>query len=162
MFYRSTNAEGRAQHSGGAFVSGVEFGSGIELNPTSSGAAPVITVAGDESAKDLKIQGKGTGGLRIGSASTTAITVVQRYFVEATVPALAAGASAESTVTVSGLTTNSILMLQNRLKLNSTVTGVRAEARCSTADELTIEFANISASTLSGSTVSFYLLRFGF
>lgn len=162
MNYRSTNVDGKYVHWGGAGVFGADYGSGIEFNPNSSGSAPIITSAGDESAKDLKIQGKGTGGLRIGAASTTPVVLVQRYLVEATVPTLAVGASAESTVTVTGLTTNSVLMLQNRFKLNSSVVGIRAEGRCSTANELTIEFANLSGSTITGSTQSWYLLQFGF
>lgn len=100
--------------------------------------------------------------LKVGNASTTAIALIQRYRVDATVPALSSASSAESTVTLVGLTTNAVLILQNRQKLNSTVTGVTATARCSTADELTIEWHNISQSSLSGSTQSFYLLAFQF
>lgn len=70
MLYRSTNADGRFVHYGGALVAGVEFGSGIELNPTSSGAIPRIQPAGDEQNKDIAIIGKGTGGVYIGSTAT--------------------------------------------------------------------------------------------
>lgn len=178
MNYRSTNAAGRYVHWGGAGVFGVEHGSGIEINPNSSGASPNITVVGDETNKSMAIFPKGSGTLtlgaagatlafagtatQIGTASTTAFAFVQRYRIDATVPALSSASSAESTVTVTGLTTNSILILQNRIKLNSTVTGVTATARCSTADELVIEWHNISQSSLSGSTQSFYLLQFAF
>lgn len=178
MQYRSTNADGRYVHFGGALVAGVEFGSAVELNPASSGNPAVITVAGDETNKALTIKGKGTGALNLGSslagavlnssattigaASTTPIAMIQRYRVDATVPALSSAGSAESTVTVLGLTTNSVLVLQNRVKLNSTVTGVTATCRCSTVDELVIEWHNISLSTLSGSTQSFYLLQVAF
>lgn len=162
MQYRSTNPDGRYVHWGGAGVFGVEYGSGIEFNPNSSGVAPIIQPAGDEAAKDIHIKGKGTGGVRLGLGSTTAVAMMQRYRIDATVPALSSASSAESTVTVTGLTTNSILILQNRVKLNSTVTGVTATARCSTADELVIEWHNISQSSLSGSTQSFYLLQFAF
>lgn len=162
MNYRSTNPDGRYTHFGGALVIGAEYGSGIEINPNSSGNAANIIPAGDESAKDLRIAGKGAGGVRVGANSTTPQVLNQRYFVEATVPALSSASSAESTVTVVGLTTNSCLILQNRVKLNSTVTGVFATARCSTADELTIEWHNVSQSSLSGSTQSFYLFQIGF
>lgn len=161
MNYRSTNNTGYTHHNG-ALVIGVELGSGIELNPTSSGATPTILPAGDESAKSILIAGKGTGGVMLGSGSTTPVAMFQRYLIQATVPALSSASSAESTVTVTGLTTNSVLILQNRLKLNSTVTGVTATARCSTANELTIEWHNISQSSLSGSTQSFYLGQFSF
>lgn len=234
MNYRSTNASGRYTHLGGALVVGAEFGSGIELNPNSSGSVPNITAAGDETNKGLTIMGKGsgaltlgsttavtnivgssivfgssagatigstlaltsvigssitiissggltvgssigpvtiggssltfnsTGGIQVGPASTTPILLMQRYLVQATVPALSSASSAESTVTVSGLTTNSCLFLSPRAKLNSTVTGVFATARCSTADELTIEFHNCSQSSLSGSTQSWYLFQISF
>lgn len=162
MEYRSTNPDGRYTHWGGANVIGVEFGSGIEINPNSSGSAPNIIPCGDEAAKSLTIGGKGTGGVQIGVNSTTPVTLAQRYRVDFTVPALSSASSAESTVTLVGLSTSSILVLQNRIKLNSTVTGVTVNARCSTADELTIEFHNISQSSLSGSTQSAYLLEFRF
>jgi hypothetical protein len=98
----------------------------------------------------------------IGNTSTTALRLVQRFRVDFTVPALSSASSAESTVTLVGLTTNAVMVFQNRLKLNSTVTGVHISPRCSTADELTLEFHNISQSSLSGSTQSGYLLAFQF
>lgn len=73
MYYRSTNAEGRFVHYGGALVAGVEFGSGIELNPTSSGGVARIQPAGDESNKDIALLGKGTGGVFLGSTAATAL-----------------------------------------------------------------------------------------
>lgn len=162
MNYRSTNSQGKYVHFGGSLVAGAEFGSGVEINANSSGNAPTILPVGDETNKSLIIAGKGSGGVQIGANSTTPAVLFQRYLVQATVPALSSASSAESTVTVTGLTTNSVLILQNRLKLNSTVTGVTAGARCSTADELTIEWHNISQSSLSGSTQSFYLFQIGF
>lgn len=94
--------------------------------------------------------------------STTFVQSVQRYFVQYTVPALSSGGSAESTQTIAGLTTNSILLLQERIKTNSSVTGVAVAARCSTANSLCLTFMNNSISTLSGSTQSGYLLQFAF
>jgi len=159
--YRSTNNTGYTHHNG-AFVVGVELGSGIELNPTSSAATPNIMPAGDEANKSITIQGKGTGGVQIGANSTSGQILNQRYFVEFTVPALSSASSAESTVTVLGLTTNSVILIQPRLKLNSTVTGVHVTARCSTADELVVEFHNTSQSSLSGSTQSAYVFQIAF
>ena len=79
-----------------------------------------------------------------------------------TVPALSSGPFAtESTVTVTGLSTQSVLVLQNRLINNSTA-NVSLAVRCSTVNELTIQFINESASSLSGSTQSAYLLQFNF
>lgn len=162
MNYKSTQGDGRFVHFGGALVAGAELGSGIELNPNSSGSAPNIVPCGDETDKSITIKGKGVGGVQVGNASTTPILFMQRYRVDATVPALSSASSAESTVTVLGLTTNSVLVLQNRVKLNSSITGVTAGARCSTADELVIEWHNISQSSLSGSTQSFYLFQIAF
>jgi hypothetical protein len=159
--YRSTNATGYT-HFGGAMVIGTELGSGIEINPTSSGAVANIQAAGDEAAKSIAIMGKGTGGVQLGSASTTPIALMQRYLVQFTVPALSSASSAESTVTVLGLTTNSCLFITPRTKLNSTVTGVCLTARCSTADELVVEYHNVSQSSLSGSTQSAYLFQISF
>ena len=68
MQYRSTNVIGYSHH-GGALVVGVEQESGIELNPTSSGSAPVITSAGDETNKGITLKGKGSGAVTIGDSS---------------------------------------------------------------------------------------------
>ena len=96
------------------------------------------------------------------ATSTTFGLMVQRYFVEFSVPTLSSAGSAVSTVTVIGLTTNSILILQPRVALNSTVAGVTISGMCSTANSLAITFANNSISTLTGSTQSGYLLQFAF
>lgn len=95
-------------------------------------------------------------------ASTTFITIIQRFRVDYTVPTLSSNAAAVSTVTVAGLTTSSILVLQPRLQNNSTVAGVHIEPRCSTADELSLTFINGAVSSLTGSTQSGYLLQFAF
>jgi hypothetical protein len=100
--------------------------------------------------------------IRIGQASTTTITKIQRFRVDWTVPALAAGASAETTVTVSGLSTSDVMIFQPRVTINSSVAGMVAQGRCSTASELVLVQVNNSASTLSGSTQSGYLLVVSF
>ena len=88
--------------------------------------------------------------------------MVQRYLVQYTVPALSSQSAGEDTVTVTGLTTNSILAFSPRLQTNSTVVGVLIEPRCSTADELKMTFVNGSVSSLTGSTQSGYLLQYRF
>jgi len=166
MNNRSTNT--RFTHFGGDLWSNVESSHGVGISGGSTGGA--ITAVGDDANITLTIAGKGTGATVLGNSSspvlisnsTTAVAKMQRYFVEFTVPALSSAGSAESTVTVVGLTTNSILVLQPRVKLNSTVTGVFITGRCSTADELVVEFHNGSLSTLTGSTQSAYVLQFAF
>lgn len=166
MNYRSTNNTGYTHHNG-ALVVGVELGSGIELNPTSSGAAATILPAGDETAKNLLIGGKGTGGIQIGAASTTPFSLIQRYLFQVTVPALssagASGSAADSTVTFSGASTSDVYILQQRLSYNSTSDpAVQITVRCSTTDELRVTFWNLGGSSISGSTTSGYLVQFKF
>ena len=96
------------------------------------------------------------------ATSTSFIQMAQRYFVEFSVPTLSSAGSAVSTVTVVGLTTNSLLILQPRVELNSTVAGVWIHGRCSTANSLAVTFTNNTLSTLTGSTGSAYLLQFSF
>ena len=96
----------------------------------------------------------------VGLTSTTTMDLVQKYFVQFTVPVLSSGGSAVSTQTIQGLTTSAVYVLQPRIELNSSVTGVWVQARCSTANSLAITFNNHSISTLSGSTQSGYLLQF--
>ena len=100
--------------------------------------------------------------LTCGFGSTTAQVLNQQYYVQFTVPALSSASSAESTVTVTGLTTNSILFFTPTQKLNSTVTGVFITPRCSTVNELTLLISNCSQSSLSGSTQSGRLFQVGF
>lgn len=164
--YRSTNTTGYTHH-GGAFVIGTEMGSGIELNPTSSGASPTILPCGDETSKSLIIAGKGTGGVQIGASSTSAFSLVQRTLLQFTVPALssagASGSGVDSTVTMLGASTSDVFIVQQRAPFNSTADpSVFVTARCSTADELKLTILNLGPSTLSGSTVSAYLVQFKF
>lgn len=146
MDYRSTNTTGYSHH-GGALVVGKELGSGIEFNPTSSGAAPTIIAAGDESNKSLIIGGKGSGGIQVGQNSTTPITNLARFVVQFTPPALAASVATESTYTVTGLTTNcSILGLTARTAYSTQY--IVHSPRCSTANELVVVWSNKNASTI--------------
>jgi hypothetical protein len=163
-------------HFGGDVVSNVESSHGVQLTGGSTGG--VVQAFGDDANVSLTVTGKGSGRLILGStasavtlnsttatfgsASTTPIALMQRYLVQFTVPALSSASSAESTVTVTGLTTNSCLFITPRLKLNSTVTGVALTCRCSTVDELTIIHHNISQTSLSGSTQSAYLFQISF
>ncbi len=96
------------------------------------------------------------------AASTSFLQMVQRYRIDFTVPALSSNSADVSTVTVTGLTTNSILVFTPRQQVNSSVVGVYVTPRCSTANELTLTFLNGAVSSLSGSTQSGYLLQFAF
>lgn len=175
MERRSTNDIGYV-HFQGDIVSNVGSSHGVILRGGSTGG--IIEPLGDDTSISLVVRGKNAGGItignstqaldldstsvQIGTASTTAIERVQRYLVEYTIPALSSGpAASESTVTVTGLTTNSVLVLQNRV-INNSTGQVSLNARCSTANELTIQFVSHDASTLSGSTQSAYLLQFRF
>jgi hypothetical protein len=173
MEYRSTNGLGKYVHFGGAVIAGAEFGSGIELNPNSSGSNAVITAVGDETNKGITLAGKGTGATQLGNSSavvrigtsTTGFASVQMALLQFTIPALStsgtAGSAADSTVTFAGATTNSIYFLQQRTNWNSTQTlNIHVAARSSAADEITLTFTNTGASSLSGSTASGYLLQF--
>ena len=172
MRFRSSNS--KFTHFQGDVLSNVDDSShGVQLSGGSTGG--VVESCGDEDNVAIRLRGKGTGRTNIGnssavtqigaagsSQSTSGIALVQRYRVDFTVPALSSGASDISTVTVVGLTTNSILVLQARVQPNSTVVGVALDARCSTADELVITYSNNSISSISGSTQSGYLLQIAF
>lgn len=128
-----------------------------------SGISTAVTIA--STGLELVLNSSAT---QVGSASTTGIAMIQRYRIDWTVPALSsAGLDAsfgDSTITLVGATTNSIFLFQERANLNSTnSTGLFvSRVRCSTADELRITVANGGASTISGSTMSGYLLQFKF
>lgn len=175
MDRRSTNEIGYT-HFGGDVTAQVNSSHGVRLSGGSTGG--IVEAVGDDTNILLAIRGQGTGSVRIGAsgqqvdldaanivfgtASTTPIVGINRYRVDYTVPAMSSNSAAQDTVTVTGLTTNSILVLTPRLQTNSTVVGVIMEPRCSTADELKLTFVNGSVSSLSGSTQSGYLLQFVF
>lgn len=161
MEYRSTSA---GQHIGGAIVAGAEYGSGIEIGVNSSGNAPVIIPVGDETNKGLTVVGKGTGTVTLGNSSSpvaisgtakvgssgTALAEIRRFTVQFTAPTLssgfAAGASAaESTYTVAGVSTGTLLVFTPTNPINALY---NVRARCSTADELTLCFSHNGISTL--------------
>lgn len=181
MEFRSTNDNGYI-HRQGDIVTNVSSGGpinsshGVHLTGGSTGG--IVQPAGDESNIALRVRPKGSGPLILGSTqgsvalggndSTTFMSMVQRYRIDWTVPALSSAgldaSFADSTITLLGATTNSIFVFQERVNLNSTnSTGIFvSRVRCSTTDELRLTVANGGASTVSGSTMSAYLLQFRF
>jgi len=159
---RSTNVKGFV-HFGGDVVSGIDHGTGIVLGTASTAATPYLEPIADESNANIGIRAKGTGTITIGNssnvisfgaglttpklgvASTTAWTLVQRYVVQFTAPALAASTSVASTYTVTGLTTNSVLMFTPTNPISPAYTYM---PYCSTANELVIHWGNIFGSTI--------------
>lgn len=95
-------------------------------------------------------------------ASTTPLILMQRSRIQFTIPALSSGPSVDESVavTVTGLTTNAMIFIQQRVPYNSTdATGVEVDGYCSTAGDLRLRIKNLGGSTLSGSTASAYLWR---
>lgn len=166
MIYRSTNPDGRFVHFGGDIISNVESSHGVELGGGSTGG--VVRAVGGDANIALTVTGKGTGGVQLGAASTSPMAMIQRHLIQWTVPALSsAGLNAsfgDSTITLTGATTNSLFLVNERANLNSTEsTGIFiSRVRCSTANELRITVANGGASTISGSTMSAYVVQLSF
>ena len=103
-------------------------------------------------------------GLAIGPSSNSdtqaGITLIKKYTVQFTEPALAASAGAYSTFTVSGATTSASYSFT---PLNAVSTGyVIGDVRCSTADEVSIMFGNVLATTNSGSSNRGVLVQIDF
>lgn len=155
MEFRSTNP---GQHISNDLVTNVGSSHGVQLSGGSTGG--VVQACGDDANIDLTVKAKGTGHVIIGdssntytllmnpivgNASTTALSFVQRYLIQFTPPALAASTQVSSTFTVTGLTTNSVLMFTPRTNLSGAYNIV---PRCSTANELVLTFQNITASTI--------------
>ena len=168
MEYRSTNADGQYTHHKGAFVAGVDYGSGIELNPTSSGGSPNIMPAGDETNKGITLKAKGTGLITIGDSSntvqignsTTPVAKIERYTVQFTEPDIGnASTYVDSTYTVTGATTNASYKFTPRLTLAAGYW--IGDVRCSTANEITIRWCHGAGSTASGSSNRGVLLQIG-
>lgn len=150
MEYRSSNA---GQHISGSIVAGVGSSHGVELGGGSTGGT--VNPVGDDANISLAVAGKGTGFSRFGNSSavariggsTTGFSALERYIVEFTPPAMAANTATPSTYTVLGLTTNAaILSITPRLAYSSQY--AVHDARCSTADELSVVWSNTAASTI--------------
>lgn len=181
MNFRDSTQLWGASHTEGAQVFATASSHGVEISGGSTGG--LISAVGDDANIALNLVAKGTGavnvgstnsglflnssGVTIGSASTTGVAKLQRYRIDWTVPALSSAgldaASVDSTITVVGATTNGIYVVQRRGALNSTnSTGLGIAVCCSTADEIRLTSYNIGASTISGSTMSAYLLQISF
>jgi len=181
MQFRSTNS--KASHFGGDVLSNTDDSShGVQLMGGSTGG--IVQACGDETDIALTVRGKGAGALNFGAAgapvtltstsvtlnstevsiggSTTTFIGMIRTRIDFTVPALSSGGSDVhgSSIALAGCTTNSIFIVQPRAPLNSSVVGVSIQARCSTAGAIHLTFSNNTVSTLSGSTMSAYLLEF--
>ena len=183
MEFRSTQS--RYVHFQGDVVTNVSSGGvensshGVHLTGGSTGG--IVTAAGDETNIGLTVRAKGSGPLSlgstasavainsttvtIGSASTTGISNIQRFRIQATVPVLSsagtAGAIVQSTVTHASATTNAFYLVTQRVSYNSTSDpAIQVIAHSSAAAELTLTFFNHGPSSLSGSTTSFHLLQF--
>jgi hypothetical protein len=159
MERRSTNNLGFVHHQGD-ITAQVGSSHGVRLSGGSTGG--ILEAVGDDTNVTLTIRGQGAStvvigstnqGVRlnsttvvIGSVSTTALAGIQRYTVEFTPAALSSGpAQSESTLTVSGLTTNAALLwtVPTALSVNYGY-GVR----CSTAAELKLNQFNLAESSI--------------
>jgi hypothetical protein len=138
MIDRSSNGS----HWGGDGTFGVESSHGVRLSGGSTGGR--VDAVGDDANVSLTIAGKGTGRVTLGNSSSP-VRIGKRFTVEFTPPALAASTSAESTYTVTGLTTDAVIVLTPRLALSPAYT---TRARCSTADELVVAWGNLFGSTI--------------
>lgn len=174
MEFRSSNSIGYV-HFQGDIVSNVSSGGvdnsshGVRLTGGSTGG--IVTAAGDETNIALNITPKGSGPLflnsttmLVGNRSTSLLAYIQRYRIDWTMPAVSsAGINAvDTTLAVTGVTTNAMYIIQQTQIWNSTMDpGLMVTARCSTANELKITVGNFGPSSVSGSTVSANLLQFG-
>lgn len=176
MERRSTNTIGFAHFQGDVWAN-VGSSHGIGLLGGSTGG--IVEPVGDDTSIRLFLRGKNAGGItignstqacdidstsvQIGTASTTPIERIQRYDITWTVPAMSSGSTvAETTVAVTGLTTNSALFFTARDPLNSSVTAIAVHPRCSTADELVLLQQKVGESSIGGSTARGVLLQFRF
>lgn len=145
MEYRSTNTIGFV-HFGGDVVSGAQDWNGIVVGSGSSaGVAPMIQARGSDTGVNLRLAGQSTGGVVIGTGSTSPINAIERYYIEYTPPALAASTVTSSTFTAVGLTTNAALVFQPAGNISGSYS---IRATCSTANELRLYFQNIGGSTI--------------
>lgn len=160
MERRSTNDIGYTHHQGD-LTAHVGSSHGVRLSGGSTGG--IVEAVGDDTNVDLILRAQGAGVVRFG-ASTSGFGTFERSLIQFTIPALSTdgtGPDESTTVSVTGLTTNAMCWVQQRVAYNSTVTaGVFVTGRCSTAAQLRLTFFNHAGTSLSGSTMSAYLYMF--
>lgn len=180
MNFPSTNTDS-ANPALNDIVSNVGSSHGVRLTGGSTGG--IVTAVGDDANITLKVTGKGTGKVVLGNSSSpvtlngtvtssgtmqvgssgTAVSEIRRFTVQFTAPELSSGlvSAAESTYTVSGVSTGTVLMFTPTNPINTLYT---VRARCSTANELVLAWGNIGDSTLGTgeSTNRGSLLQFRF
>lgn len=146
MERRSTNAIGFSHYQGDITA---HVGSSYGVRLTGGSTSGIVEAFGDDTNVSLRLQPQGTtAGLLLGSTanSTTPILGIQSYTVEFTPAALTSGpAQSETTIAVTGLTTNAALFwtVPSALSVNYGY-GVR----CSTAAELKLNQFNVAASSI--------------
>ena len=160
MEYRSTSA---GQHHSGHVVAGVGSSHAIEIGGGSTGAT--IQAVGDDANITLRAFGKGTGATVLGNSSSPVtlsgkvqggITVgssgssfseIRKFTVEFTAPVLSSGVATgvESTYTVSGVSTGTVLIFTPTNLIDAKY---NVRARCSTTNELILAWSHDGTSTL--------------
>jgi hypothetical protein len=157
-FPNSTNTDG-ANPAHGDIVSNVGSSHGVRLTGGSTGG--IVEPAGDDANITLTVRARGTGAVVVGNSSNavqangtlrvgssgTAVTELRKFTVQFTAPQLSSGlvSGAESTYTVAGVSTGTLLLFTPTNPINALYT---VRPRCSTADELTLAWGNIGDSTL--------------
>lgn len=160
MFARSTGT-----HFGNDLVAGVESSHGVKLSGGSTGGR--VDAYGDDANITLSIAGQGTGKVVLGNSSSpvtlngavtssgtfkvgssgSAVAEIRSFTVQFTAPTLSTGAASvvESTYTVTGVSSGTVLMFTPTNPINAQYT---MRPRCSTVNELTIAWGNHGKSTL--------------
>jgi hypothetical protein len=142
MNFPSTNTDG-VNPAHGDIVSNVGSSHGVKLSGGSTGG--IIEPAGDDANVSITLRGKGTGAVVLGNSSSPVTFSGNTYTVQFTPPTLAANTGAESTFTCTGLSTGQAVFVTPRVAISNSYA---IRARCSTANELTVWFGNITASTI--------------
>lgn len=122
--------------------------SGILNLGTSTGGAVAIATGSSMAVTSTHVNVDSTRLSLGGGASTTAISALKRVRVDFTVPEIAANAVATSTYTSTGLTTNAIMTFVSDALVAVRPNTVLIMPKCSTVDELRLDFVNIAASSI--------------
>lgn len=141
MEFRSTNNS--YVHFLGDVVSNVDSSHGVQLTGGSTGG--VINAVGDDTNITLTLNGKGSGAVVIGNSSSPT-QLGQTFTIQYTPAVLAASTSAQSTITVTGLSTGRPLVFTPTSPGLSPAYIYRVQ--CSTANELRFTEGNLFGSTI--------------
>lgn len=121
----------------------------VQVVNAATGNAPALKAAGDDTNVDLSLQGKGTGGVQIGSGGGSIKKMVPGT--QAIDPAsIAAASTGDTTFALVGAALGDLILMSPPVSLEAGL--VFGGAWVSAADTVTVRLGNVTAGAIDGAS----------